>query len=169
VSADLRAAMEARRLFGIAKHGTPVQRENGRDHGIDALQEMLDAAVYFEAWDERAFALADRVMVRLREGGVNPAEWIHWSTQIALLAACVQTGMWIGMRLGRREGRALALKEAGRIASETSRDACFYADAPEAALISRGADAVGDRLTAMLDRWEENHLFDVFNISQKHY
>lgn len=70
VSNDLRAAMEARRLFGIAKHGTPVQRANGRHHGIDGLQELLDAAVYFDADDERAFALevlafADRVMARL--------------------------------------------------------------------------------------------------------
>lgn len=38
--------MEARRQQGIDKYGVPLQRENGRDHHIDALQEALDGMVY---------------------------------------------------------------------------------------------------------------------------
>ncbi len=47
------ADMEARREFGIAKYGTPVQVENGRDHLTDALQEALDLVVYLRAAIER--------------------------------------------------------------------------------------------------------------------
>lgn len=42
------ADMEARRLFGIAKYGVPVQLNNGRNHLIDLYQELLDAAVYIK-------------------------------------------------------------------------------------------------------------------------
>ena len=39
----------ARRAEGIAKYGTPLQRGNGRNHWIDAMQEALDLAVYLQA------------------------------------------------------------------------------------------------------------------------
>ena len=42
----LRAVCIARRAFGIAKYGTPLQRENGRNYTHDALEEALDLAVY---------------------------------------------------------------------------------------------------------------------------
>ena len=42
----LRTACEARRQMGINKYGVPLQRSNGRDHGIDEAQEYLDAAAY---------------------------------------------------------------------------------------------------------------------------
>jgi hypothetical protein len=38
--------MKQRRKFGIAKYGTPVQANNGRDALMDAYQEALDLAVY---------------------------------------------------------------------------------------------------------------------------
>ena len=47
----LRPLCEARRLFGIEKYGTPVQRANGRNHLVDALQEALDLMVYLRAAD----------------------------------------------------------------------------------------------------------------------
>ena len=45
--------MKARREFGIAKYGVPVQVENGRDHLTDALQESLDLVVYLRAAIEK--------------------------------------------------------------------------------------------------------------------
>jgi hypothetical protein len=45
----LRALMEERRAFGIAKHGTPMQADNDRAHEADAIQEMLDFHPYAEA------------------------------------------------------------------------------------------------------------------------
>lgn len=47
--APLVAAMEERRRLGIERYGVPLQRDNGRDHLIDAKQELLDAAVYLWA------------------------------------------------------------------------------------------------------------------------
>lgn len=38
-----------RRQQGIDRYGTPLQRDNGRDHLIDALQEALDLLVYMKA------------------------------------------------------------------------------------------------------------------------
>jgi hypothetical protein len=45
-SANVLADMEARRDFGIRKHGRPVQLGNQRDVKADAYQEILDAIVY---------------------------------------------------------------------------------------------------------------------------
>lgn len=41
--------MQERRALGIERYGTPLQRDNGRDHLVDAQQELLDAAVYLWA------------------------------------------------------------------------------------------------------------------------
>lgn len=38
-----------RRQQGIDRYGTPLQRDNGRDHLLDALQEALDLMVYTTA------------------------------------------------------------------------------------------------------------------------
>ena len=38
--------MAERRQLGIDRYGTPLQRDNGRNHLVDACQELLDAAVY---------------------------------------------------------------------------------------------------------------------------
>lgn len=42
------ADLAARRDFGIAKYGTPLQAHNGRDALMDAYQEALDLAVYLK-------------------------------------------------------------------------------------------------------------------------
>lgn len=42
-----------RKAFGIAKHGTPLQKSNGRDHRTDALQEALDLVAYAKQGLER--------------------------------------------------------------------------------------------------------------------
>ncbi len=48
------ADMEARRLLGIQRYGTPLQPGNGRDVLIDAYHEALDLAVYLRtAIEER--------------------------------------------------------------------------------------------------------------------
>lgn len=41
-----RDAMEARRAFGVEKYGTPLQRDNNRDHLTDCRDEALDLTVY---------------------------------------------------------------------------------------------------------------------------
>lgn len=43
---QLRDLFEARRLQGIQKYGTPLQRGNGRHAVADALQEALDGIAY---------------------------------------------------------------------------------------------------------------------------
>lgn len=45
----IRALCEERRAEGIRRYGCPLHRQDGRDHFVDAIQEMLDGAVYFEA------------------------------------------------------------------------------------------------------------------------
>ena len=58
----------ARRQMGIDKYGTPLQRENGRDHSKDALQEALDGMAYALAEYDHAllhvFSVAARMVVR---------------------------------------------------------------------------------------------------------
>jgi hypothetical protein len=55
--ASLVPLMEERRAIGIARYGTPLQRDNGRDHEVDAAQEMLDAAAYLYAADRTGLAV----------------------------------------------------------------------------------------------------------------
>jgi hypothetical protein len=40
--------MEARRLEGIQRYGTPLQPHNGRRALVDLYQELLDACVYLK-------------------------------------------------------------------------------------------------------------------------
>lgn len=42
-----------RKAFGITKHGTPLQKSNGRNHRLDAFQEMLDFIAYTRQGFER--------------------------------------------------------------------------------------------------------------------
>lgn len=57
-----------RRRFGIAKYGTPLQRDNARNHDADAYAEALDMVAYTQAgrapwwmrWGARFFAWAIR-------------------------------------------------------------------------------------------------------------
>lgn len=45
--------MRERNRDGIAKYGTPLQVDNGRDKLIDAYREELDKCVYMRAWIEQ--------------------------------------------------------------------------------------------------------------------
>ena len=47
----LAEALRARRELGIARYGTPLQYDNGRDYRADALQEALDLYAYIVAAD----------------------------------------------------------------------------------------------------------------------
>ena len=38
-----------RREQGLERYNTPLQRDNGRDHLADAIQELTDAVVYLQA------------------------------------------------------------------------------------------------------------------------
>jgi hypothetical protein len=42
-----------RKAFGISKHGTPLQKSNGRDHRADGFQEMQDLLAYLRQGIER--------------------------------------------------------------------------------------------------------------------
>ena len=42
-----------RKEFGIKKHGVPLQKSNGRNHRIDAFQELLDSIAYLWQGIER--------------------------------------------------------------------------------------------------------------------
>jgi hypothetical protein len=41
--------IQARKAFGLAKYGTNLTADNGRDHLVDAMHELLDALVYLHA------------------------------------------------------------------------------------------------------------------------
>lgn len=58
------AWMEERRALGIERYGQPLQRGDGRDHLVDARQELLDAVVYLWACDRRSEALAVVAVLR---------------------------------------------------------------------------------------------------------
>ena len=45
----LRELYVARRAQGLARYGVPLQRDNGRNHLCDAVQEAVDLVVYLEA------------------------------------------------------------------------------------------------------------------------
>ena len=72
---QLRALYEERRAQGIDRYGTPLQRDNGRDHYSDAVQELADAVVYLQAarmfWARR---MVESTLVKLmseqRPGGM---------------------------------------------------------------------------------------------------
>ena len=59
------ADMAERRELGIAKYGTPLQPDNGRDGLVDAYQEVLDLAVYLrQAIEQRKAMEAERDTLR---------------------------------------------------------------------------------------------------------
>ena len=49
----LRELYVARRAQGLARYGVPLQRDNGRNHLCDAVQEAVDLVVYLEAAAQR--------------------------------------------------------------------------------------------------------------------
>lgn len=59
------AMCEERRSVGIARYGTPLQRDNGRDYDVDLTQELLDAAVY--AYGANRWTLAKRLIGMVEE------------------------------------------------------------------------------------------------------
>lgn len=60
----LRALYTERREQGIARYGVPLQRDNGRDHSADAVQELVDAIVYFRAAGrKKAQSLVEAVLI----------------------------------------------------------------------------------------------------------
>jgi len=67
---SLRALYEERRGQGIDRYGTTLQRDNGRDHYADAVQELVDAVVYLQAarmvWARR---MVESTLLRLLKEG----------------------------------------------------------------------------------------------------
>lgn len=62
----LRALYTERREQGIARYGTPLQRDNGRSHYADAVQELADAVVYLQAANlVLARKMVERSLLRL--------------------------------------------------------------------------------------------------------
>lgn len=68
--------MEDRRRAGIEKYGVLVRHDNGRDHLVDAYQEILDLAVYIRAQMEKDRELRERLIAVVGE-----------------LVACTSSGM----------------------------------------------------------------------------
>lgn len=64
--------MQERRALGIARYGVPLQRANGRDHIVDASQELLDAAVY--CWAAEAHGVARETLDALLRLRMLPVE-----------------------------------------------------------------------------------------------
>jgi len=69
-SLDLIDLCKERRQLGIERYGMPLQINNGRQMRVDALQELLDAAVYCWSDDKditmSVLQLADRLYNRLK-------------------------------------------------------------------------------------------------------
>ena len=75
----LRALAVERRAQGIERYGTPLQRQNGRDHLVDALQETLDLWVYLRAAGQvelsrsaQGFAFEILRLIRGRDAAKEP-------------------------------------------------------------------------------------------------
>ncbi len=60
----LRALYVERRAQGIARYGVPLQRSNGRNHAVDALQEAVDLVAYCTAADLPGLAGYAEAVVR---------------------------------------------------------------------------------------------------------
>lgn len=62
--------MYHRRAQGLARYGTPLQYDNGRDHWTDAYQEALDLVAYLHAarapWWMRWASILFAALVRRR-------------------------------------------------------------------------------------------------------
>ena len=55
------ADMAERDKVGRARYGVPLTAGNGRDHLVDAYQELLDHVVYLAAWlDERGITPSNK-------------------------------------------------------------------------------------------------------------
>jgi hypothetical protein len=72
---ELIALYAHRREQGLERYNTPLQRDNGRDHLADAIQELADAVVYLQAankpWARKLVEQSLRTLldeVRLRDG-----------------------------------------------------------------------------------------------------
>lgn len=77
------ADMAERDQTGRARYGTPLQVDNGRDHLVDAYQEILDLAVYLRAEIERQHRLAPSIRIM---GGMTKSDdpgmsWVRMSTE----------------------------------------------------------------------------------------
>lgn len=59
--------IKERKAFGLRKYGTPLQVDNGRDPLADALEEILDVAVY----------LIQEMELRQRQRALQGAEPAH--------------------------------------------------------------------------------------------
>ena len=68
--------IHARNRFGIEKHGTPLQVDNGRDKLVDAYQEELDKCVYMRAWIEQRNAAVALLRESKQFCGTKAAEMI---------------------------------------------------------------------------------------------
>lgn len=63
---QLRSLYVERRVQGLARYGVPLQRDNGRDHYADAVQELADAVVYLQAANMTpARRAVERTLLRL--------------------------------------------------------------------------------------------------------
>ncbi|MBK8467949.1 MAG: hypothetical protein IPL32_19215 [Chloracidobacterium sp.] len=64
---DLVAQLRERSAFGLRKYGTVLETWNGRDAGVDAVQELLDLFVYLhQAAMERADLEVELARLRAR-------------------------------------------------------------------------------------------------------
>lgn len=63
---QLRSLYAERRAQGVERYGVPLQRDNGRDHYADAVQELADAVVYLQAANMTpARRAVERTLLRL--------------------------------------------------------------------------------------------------------
>jgi hypothetical protein len=53
-------ALHARRLVGLERYGSPLQRRNGRSFLVDAAQEVVDLVAYLHGADDSAEIRAAR-------------------------------------------------------------------------------------------------------------
>lgn len=68
------ADMEDREQFGLHKHKTYLQIDDGRDHLVDAYQEALDLAVYLRQEIEQRKVDHERDQHHERNGPLPPGQ-----------------------------------------------------------------------------------------------
>lgn len=73
--------MRERHELGVERYGRPLRAQDGRDHAIDALQELLDALVYLEGARSAAMAAQG-----VDPGALRVAQWTVRSAAIGLVS-----------------------------------------------------------------------------------
>jgi len=155
----LRELYLARRAQGLARYGVPLQRDNGRDHLRDAVQEAVDLVVYLEGAEQRELQAEAEELARgvwdvlasraVPYAAVTPAARRAAATRrrVANLEAALERAEGAAVD-ARRELRAERIRERAAVVAWLRREADRLQELQLAAALAveRAATAIEDGL-----------------------